>query len=308
MTIQQCRYVLEIARTGSFSEAAKQLFVAQSSLSISIKLLEQELGIKIFERSSNGVYLTEDGSEFVRYAAQIADGEDFVLNRYKNETVLNKLRIATQHYDFIADIFGNFLKDTDAECYKFSIKEIETYNVIQEVETGNSDIGIIAIKDGDFDVMKRYLGKKGVCFVEFLKVSPHVFVRREHPLAARVSLKYRELQSFPYVSYEQGEHNSSYFTEEMLDCLAVKKHVEISDRATLMNLLLITDSYTIGTGIMPSTLNDGDIVSIPLECEDSYIIGYILNDSRKLSEMTARFIKKLEGSIKDITTEKEKRI
>ncbi len=308
MTIQQCRYVLEIARTGSFSEAAKQLFVAQSSLSISIKLLEQELGIKIFERSSNGVYLTEDGSEFVRYATQIVDGEDFVINRYKNETVSSKLRIATQHYDFIADIFGNFLKEIDAECYKFSIKEIETYNVIQEVETGTSDIGVIAIKDGDFDVMKRYLSKKGISFVEILKASPHVFFRREHPLAARCSLEYRELQSFPYVSYEQGEHSSSYFTEEMPDSLGVKKHVEISDRATLMNLLLITDSYTIGTGIMPSTLNDGDIVSIPLECEECYIIGYILNDSRKLSEMTSRFIKKLEGSIKDITTEKEKNI
>ncbi len=308
MTIQQCRYVLEIAKTGSFSEAAKQLFVAQSSLSISIKMLEQELGIKIFERSPSGVYLTEDGSEFVRYATQIVDGEDFVLNRYKNETVSNKLRIATQHYDFIADIFGNFLKEVDAECYKFSIKEIETYNVIQEVETGSSDIGIIAIKDGDFDVMKRYLGKKGVSFSKLLKASPHVFVRREHPLCARASLEYRELQSYPYVSYEQGEHNSSYFTEEMLDCLGVNKHIEISDRATLMNLLLITDSYTIGTGIMPSTLNDGDIVSIPLECEEFYIIGYILNDSRKLSEMTTRFIQKLEGSIKDITTEREKRI
>lgn len=304
MTIQQCRYVLEIARTGSFSEAAKQLFVAQSSLSISVKLLEQELGIRIFERSSNGVYLTEDGSEFVRYATQIVDGEDFVINRYQSETVSNKLRIATQHYDFIADIFGNFLKEIDAECYKFSIKEIETYNVIQEVETGNSDIGIIAIKDGDFDVMKRYLGKKGVFFVEILKASPHVFVRRGHPLAARDTLKYRELQAYPYVSYEQGEHNSSYFTEEMLDSLGVKKHVEISDRATLMNLLLITDSYTIGTGIMPSMLNGGDIVSIPLECQDCYIIGYILNDSRKLSEMTSRFIKKLEGSIKNIITEK----
>ena len=84
MTIQQCRYVLKIAKTGSFNEAAKQLFIAQSSLSISIKMLEQELNIKIFDRSSNGVYLTEDGSEFVKYAAQIVDQEDFVINRYKN--------------------------------------------------------------------------------------------------------------------------------------------------------------------------------------------------------------------------------
>lgn len=304
MTIQQCRYFLKIAKTGSFTEAAKQLFIAQSSLSISIKLLEQELNTKLFERSSNGVYLTEDGSEFVRYAAEITEAEDFTINRYKNKTVSNKLRIATQHYDFIADIFGNFLGEIDAECYKLALKEIETYNVIQEVETGNSDIGILAIKDSDFDVMKRYLGRKGISFVEFLKASPHVFLRREHPLASKASLNYCELQNYPYVSYEQGEHNSSYFTEEMFDSFNVKKHVEISDRATLMNLLLITDAYTVGTGIMPSTLNDGDIVTIPLECEDNYIIGYILNDSRKFSQMSAKFIEKLQGSVKNITTGK----
>ena len=307
MTIQQCRYVLKIAKTGSFSEAAKQLFIAQSSLSISVKMLEQELGIKIFDRSSNGVYLTEDGSEFVRYATKIVDGEDFVTGRYKSEDVSSKLRIATQHYDFIADIFGNFLKDVTAECYKFSIKEIETYNVIAEVETGASDIGIIAIKDSDYDVMRRYLGKKGASFVELLTASPHVFVRRDHPLAEHGSLEYCELQSYPYVSYEQGDHNSPYFTEEMLDAFNTKKHVEISDRATLMNLLLITDSYTVGTGIMPSALNDGDIVSIPLECDDKYIIGYILNDSRKLSEMSEMFIKKLESSVKNMTEKGEKR-
>ncbi len=300
MTVQQCKYVLEIAKTGSFSEAAKQLFVAQSSLSISVKQLESELDIKIFERSSNGVYLTEDGSEFVRYASHIVDCEDFVLKRYKNDKVTSKLRIATQHYDFIADIFGTFLKETEAERYKFSIKEIETYNVITEVETGNSDIGVIAIKDGDFDAMKRYLGKRGVSFTKLFTVSPHVFFRHGHPLENCAALSFFELEPFPYVSYEQGEHNSSYFTEEIFDSSNVTKHIEISDRATLMNLLLTTDSYTVGTGIMPSALNDGDIVSIPLQSEERYVIGYILNEARKLSDMTEKFIKKLEISVEEI--------
>lgn len=305
MTIQQCKYVLEIAKNGSFSEAAKKLFVAQSSLSTSIKQLEGELNIKMFERSSNGVYLTADGSEFVRYAQQIVDSEEFVIKRYKNETVSKKLRIVTQHYDFIADIFCSFLKDITSEHYRFAIKEIETYNVILEVETGNSDIGIIAIKDGDYDTMKRYLGKKGVSFKELLTVSPHVFVRKGHPLVNSSVLTYCDLQSYTYVSYEQGEHNSSFFTEEMLDSLNVNKHIEISDRATLMNLLLMTDSYTIGTGIMPSALNDGDIVSIALESDESYIIGYILNDSRKLSEFSEKFIQNLETSTKNIKMQKE---
>ncbi len=300
MTIQQCKYVLEIAKTGSFTQAAKQLFIAQSSLSISVKSLEQELNIKIFERSGTGVCLTEEGMEFVRYAAQIAENDDFINQRYKHRNVQKKLYIATQHYDFVADIFAGFFSEIQDDSYRFSIREIETHSVIRDVETAYSDIGIIAIKDGDYEVMKRYLNKKGLIFNPVLNVSPHVFFRSEHPLSQRKYLTNADLKEYPYVSYEQGEHNSSFFTEEIMDASYVDKHIEISDRATLMNLLLITDAYTVGTGIMPSALNKGDIVSVPLDSEDFYIIGYLLNENRKISEMTQKFIRVLENTIKNI--------
>lgn len=245
MTIQQCKYVMKIAKTGSFSEAAKQLFIAQSSLSISIKQLEQELGIKIFERSGNGVYLTNEGEEFVSYATHICESHDFIADRYSNRNIQKRLYIATQHYDFIADIFGNFLKKFDSDRYRFLIREIETYNVIRDVETGHCDIGIIAIKDGDYNVMKRYLGNKKLTFEKLLIASPHVFLRKEHPLVSSSRLANSDLKKYPYVSYEQGEHNSSFFTEELTDMSYIDRHIEISDRATLMNVLMLTDSYTI---------------------------------------------------------------
>ena len=300
MTIQQCKYVLQIAKTGSFSQAAKQLFIAQSSLSVSIKSLEKELNIKIFERSSNGVYLTDDGSEFVRYATQIVESDDFINKRYTSPKTKHKLYIATQHYDFIADLFGSFLGNITEEHYKFSIKEIETYNIIKEVENAYSDIGILAIKDGDYEIMMRYLSKKNLSFTALLKAAPHVFFRKEHPLAHCESLGSIELKDYPYVSYEQGEHNSSFFTEEINHSSYIGKHIEISDRATLMNLLMMTDSYTIGTGIMPSELNRGDIVSIPLQSDEHYIIGYILNENRKISDMTRGFIEFLEKNLKNL--------
>ncbi len=305
MTIQQCSYVLAIAKTGSFSEAAKQLFMAQSSLSVSIKSLEQELNIKIFERSGNGVYLTDEGAEFVRYAAQICETGDFITRRYSDRAVQQTLYIATQHYDFIADIFGNLLKSIRENSYRFAIREIETYNVIREVETSHSDIGIIAIKGGDSDIMKRYLTKKGLSFTVLVKVSPHIFMRKEHPLSHCESLNLTALKEYPYVSYEQGEHNSSFFTEELMDAMCVDKHIEISDRATLMNVLLLTDAYTVGTGIMPSALNRGDIISVPLERKEQYIIGYLLNKERKVSDMTKRFIRLLEQSTGKIEEQEE---
>ena len=299
MTIQQCRYVLAVARCGSFSEAAKQLFVAQSSLSLGVKSLETELNIRIFDRSGNGVYLTDAGAEFIRYAQQLCQDAGLITERY-GKNIQQKLYIATQHYDFIADIFGELLKENKSDGYRFSIREIETYQVIRDVQTAYSDIGIIAIKDSNLEIMKRYLSGRKLSFTPVLSVTPHVFVRKEHPLAGKGKLTAEELKSYPYMSYAQGEHNSTYFTEELMDVPDADKHIEISDRATLMNVLMVTDAYTVGTGVMPSALNRGDIVSIPLDSTAQYYIGYILNGERKVSDMMQQFIHRLKTALKNI--------
>ena len=300
MTIQQCKYVLEILKMGSFNEAAKTLYVAQSSLSASVKSLEAELNIKIFERSNNGVRLTSDGAEFVRYASQIIEQNDLILAKYKSNQRCKKLYIATQHYDFVADIFGKMLNLVTDDAYKISLIETKTYNVINEVESGYCDIGIIAIKNTDFDIMKRILLNKKLNFTPLFKTSPHVFIRKEHPVCNQDILTYTQLMQYPFVSYEQGNHNVSFFTEEIMECIDVKKHIEISDRASLMNVLMTTDSYTIGTGIMPSALNEGKIISVPLESSSYYNIGYILHTDRKCSDLTAHFINMLENLVEQI--------
>ena len=300
MTIQQCKYVLEILKMGSFNEAAKTLYVAQSSLSASVKSLEAELNIKIFERSNNGVRLTSDGAEFVRYASQIIEQNDLILAKYKSNQRCKKLYIATQHYDFVADIFGKMLNLVTDDAYKISLIETKTYNVINEVESGYCDIGIIAIKNTDFDIMKRILLNKKLNFTPLFKTSPHVFIRKEHPVCNQDILTYTQLIQYPFVSYEQGNHNVSFFTEEIMESTEVKKHIEISDRASLMNVLMTTDSYTRGTGIMPSALNEGKIISVPLESSSYYNIGYILHTDRKCSDLTAHFINMLEDLVEQI--------
>ena len=300
MTIQQCKYVLEILKKGSFNEAAKTLYIAQSSLSAAVKSLESELNIKIFERSNNGVCLTSDGAEFVRYASQIIEQNDLILAKYKSNQRCKKLYIATQHYDFVADIFGKMLNLVTDDAYKISLIETKTYNVIKEVESGYCDIGIIAIKNTDFDIMKRILINKKLNFTPLFKTSPHVFIRKEHPVCNQDILTYTQLMQYPFVSYEQGNHNVSFFTEEIMECIDVKKHIEISDRASLMNVLMTTDSYTIGTGIMPSALNEGKIISVPLESSSYYNIGYILHADRKCSDLTAHFINMLEELVEQI--------
>lgn len=298
MTIQQCKYILKIAECGSLNEAAKQLFVAQSSLSISVKSLEQELNIKIFERAGGGVYLTEEGTEFIQYARQISEQNDFIINRYTENNVCNHLHVSTQHYDFVADVFGKLLNEISDDGYRFSLRELKTYDVIHETEIAYCDIGIIAIKDKDYSIMERYINKRGLYFTPLLKAMPHVYVRKEHPIAKCDVLSKECLKIYPYVSYEQGEHNSTFFTEEIINTYS-DKQVEISDRASLMNVLLATDCYTIGTGIMPSLLNEGRIVSIPFESDAYYTIGYILRADRNVSDLTNKFIEMLDATAKN---------
>ena len=221
-------------------------------------------------------------------------------NKLSQKDLAEKLYISTQHYDFIADIFAEMLRQTDGEGYRFSIREIQTYNVIRDVQTAYSDIGIIAIKDSNLDIMKRYLAGRKLSFTPVLSVAPHVFLRKGHPLAEKSMLTLEELKDYPYVSYAQGEHNSSYFAEELVEMVEADKHIEISDRATLMNVLMVADAYTVGTGVMPSALNRGDIVSVPLDSTAEYFIGYILNTERKISHMMQKFIDHLELVLKNI--------
>lgn len=301
MTIQQCIYVRKIAKAGSFREAAEQLFIAQSSLSASVKALERELGIEIFERSSNGVILTDDGAEFIKYADGIAEYSRFVEERYRSDTEIKSLHIATQHYDFIADVFGRMVAETECDKYSFSLKELRTCEIIHEVEISRCEIGIIAVKENDRGVMRRYLDKKGISFNSLFKTLPHVFLREGHPLLCCERISCDSLHEYPYVSYEQGERNIPFFMEELTDDTDVDKNITISDRATLMNVLLLTDCYTIGTGLMPSALNEGKIKSVPLESDENYSIGYIVRADKKLSSLAEEFLQRLKDSAEEFS-------
>ena len=293
MTIQQCKYVIAIARLGSFTEAAKQLFIAQSGLSSSVKQLEAELGIKIFERSKNGVCLSTEGAEFLRFAEGLVSESEFIIDNFRQSKEKNRLHISSQHYDFVADVFCEIIKDDASKRYDYSLCEKKTFEVISDVECGSVDIGILAIKDGDIDVMLRYLGKLGLSFFEIVRARAHAYMRTGHPLSNNKTVSYTELAHYPFISYVQGDNSNSVFREEMSEFVTQERSIAISDRATLMNALMATDGYTTGTGIMPSLLNDGRIISIPLSTDEKYHIGYIIKGGDSMNEACKLFIERL---------------
>lgn len=291
MTLQQCRNVLEIVKCGSFSEAALSLFISQASLSESVKNLEKELGIQIFNRSNKGISLTNEGGEFVEYAARLAAEADFIRERYTAGKSMRRLYVITQHYDFVAEAFSRFLNTIAENPLSVSLQESKTIAVLEGVREGRYDLGVLAVRKEDRK-MRRHLEKSKLRFTCIGEATPHVFLRTGHPLGEKTRLSYLDLAPYPYISYTQGANGGLQFAEELSD-YTTPKHVEINDRATLMNLLLSTDSVTIGTGLMPSALNDGRIAAVPLESEEKYAVGLIERENTVRSQETEQFTQML---------------
>lgn len=293
MTIQQCKYILAIARSGSMNEAAKSLLVSQASLSSAVRELEEEFNIRIFDRSNKGVRTTRDGSEFIRYARQLLAQYEVITDRYQGEdkkTVRN-FAVTSQHYDFAAEAFIVFMKKFHAD-FNLTLKEARTFEVIDDVTNLRSDVGILAyLKAPTGGYMERYLKRNGLEYHQLFETTPHVFLGKHHPLANRGQLTLDELADYPYITYDQGETGPIEFSEELTESNPAKKRIRINDRATLMNLLLSTDSYTIGTGVMTSNLNKGNVVSVRLASGDIYSVVRINRADVGLSEDAEQFIR-----------------
>lgn len=298
MTLQQLRYAIEIANCGSMNEAAKRLFISQPSLSNAIKELENELGITIFDRTNRGISISIDGMEFLGYARQIIEQTELIENRYhgKNRTQIH-FSVSTQHYAFVVDAFVKLMKQSDVNEYSFHLRETQTYPIIEDVRSLRSDIGILYINERNFKVMNKLFSDGNLKFTPLFNTSPHVLIRSRHPLANKETVKMEDLLGFPYITFEQGVNNSLHFSEEMLSIRSNEKSIKVSDRATLSNLLLGTDGYTIGTGILVSELNGHQLISVPVETNETVTIGWIAHKDRQPSEIAAQYIELLNDMI-----------
>ncbi|MBQ4097174.1 MAG: LysR family transcriptional regulator [Clostridia bacterium] len=294
MTIQQCKYIIAIAKSGSMNEAARSLMVSQASLSSAVRELEEEFGIRIFDRSNKGVRTTRDGSEFIRYARQLLTQYEVITDRYNSESKKSvcNFSVTSQHYDFVAKAFVIFMKKFDSN-YNLTLKEARTIEVIDDVANLRSDVGVLAyIKSPGGGYMERYLKRKGLEYRQIFETNPHVFLGRHHTLAGKSELSLDDLKPYPYITYDQGEAGPIEFSEELAESNPSKKQIHISDRATLMNLLLSTDSYTIGTGIMSSELNDnGNVISVKLNSQDMYSVVLIHRSDVGLSDDAEEFLR-----------------
>lgn len=300
MTLQQLKYAVETARYGSITKAARYLFITQPSLSNAIMELENEIGITIFNRTNRGIKISSEGAEFLGYAKQVIEQTELLESRYATiKQVKQNFSVSTQHYAFAVSAFVNLIKEYNLDEYEFSLCETKTYEIIEDVKNLRSEIGIIYLNEFNSKVINKLLKENNLIFTELFKANPHVFISSENPLANKKYITLKDLESYPYLSFEQGEYNSFYFSEEIQSTLTHKKSITVSDRATVFNLLIGLNGYTISTGVISQDLNGNNIISVPLQLEEEITIGYIIRENISLSKIALDYVELLKETLKE---------
>ena len=300
ITLQQLKYVIEVSRSRSISKAAQNLFISQPSLSNAIKELENEIGIVLFFRTNKGIILTTEGSEFLGYARQVVEQAALLENRYSNTQPLQQhFSVSAQHYAFAVSAFVRLLKEYNQEEYEFTLRETKTYEIIADVKNLRSEIGILYVNDFNKKVIYKFLEEGNLIFHRLFEANPHVFISAQNPLAKQDFVTLSDLIPYPYLSFEQGDYNSFYFSEEILSTISRPKNITVSDRATLFNLLIGLNGYTISTGVISHKLNSKEIVAVPLLVDERITVGYITHKNVKNSPLANIYIEYLKASIKE---------
>lgn len=295
MTLQQLKYCVLAAQKGSITEAAKELFISQPSLTGAIKELEKEMNITIFDRTNKGVEVSKEGEIFLGYARQVLEQASLLEDTYKKGTSRSRsFSVSTQHYSFAVNAFVDLIKQYGEEEYDFSLRETQTYEIIDDVSRMKSEIGVLYFNSFNKAVLQKIMKAKDLKFTELFVARPHIFISRKNPLAKKKSVSLQELAPYPYLSFEQGEHNSFYYSEEIFCDIAGKKNIRVRDRATLFNLLIGLNGYTVCSGVIDEGLNGKDIVALELDTDGDMHIGYVMHQKCLPSELAAGYISALK--------------
>ena len=291
MTLQQLRYVVMVAETGTITEAANKLYISQPSLTNAIHELEKEMNLVIFHRTNKGISLSIEGDDFLGYARQVLEQAAILEDHYKgNKGGKKQFCVSTQHYSFAVNAFVDLIKQYGQEEYDFSLRETQTYEIIEDVAKMRSEIGLLFLNDFNEAVLRKLLKSHDLEFHPLFTAKPHVFISSRHPLAKKEVITNKELEEYPYLSFEQGEHNSFYFSEEIFSASERKKNIRVRDRATLFNLLIGLNGYTVCSGVIDKKLNGKNIIAVPLVDEGDMRIGYIRHRKGMTSRLGATYL------------------
>lgn len=300
MTLNQLNYIITIAESGSINKAAEQLYLSQPSLTGAVQDLERELGITLFHRSGRGVTLTGDGAEFLLYAKQLYGQYENILEKYgKNGSLKKKFGVSTQHYSFAVKAFVEMAKEFDMSKYEFAIRETRTAEVIRDVSTMKSEIGVLYLCDFNRKSLEKMLRTAGLEFHHLIECQAYVYLWKEHPLAKEESISFRQLEEYPCLAFEQGDNSSFYLVEEILSDNEYPQIIRANDRATMLNLMVGLNGYTLCSGIICEELNGNQFAAVPFRDDEenrnsTMEIGYVVRKNTFLSRMGEIYVQALK--------------
>ena len=294
MNIQQLRYVVAIANSGTFREAAEKMYVSQPSLSISVRDLEKELGFKVFRRTSSGTFLTRRGMEFYEKAQELVKGFDVFQNQYANpEEEKKEFSISSQHYDFLPPLITQF-SVLYPENKDFRIFESTTVQILDEVAQGHSELGIIYLNKQNTKGIMQRVDKLGLEVVDLIPFQTHIYLRKGHPLAKKEFLVMEDLAHLPTVRFTQEKDEYLYYSENFVDTSSSSQLFNVTDRATLNGILERTDAYATGSGFLDSQSVNG-ITVIPLIDDLNNKMVYVKREEVDLSPVAEKFVQVMEA-------------
>lgn len=294
MTLTQLRYAITVANATSMNEAARTLFISQPSLSSAIKELEEEIGVEIFRRSNRGISVTPEGEEFIGYARQVVEQYSLIESKYiAKENTKKKFSVSMQHYTFAVNAFVEMVKQFGMDEYQFEVHETKTYDVIEDVKNFKSEIGILYLNDFNRKVLMKLFHEYGLEFHELLDCSIYVYLWKGHPLADREEIALEELEEYPCLSIDQGANNSFYFAEEVLSTYEYKRLIKANDRATLLNLMVGLNAYTLCSGIICEELNGSDYCAVKLQSDEIMTIGYLVRKGAAISALGKKYLEEV---------------
>lgn len=290
--------MVTVAEKGTISDAAKELFISQPSLTNAIKELENEMHITIFNRTNKGIVISNKGDEFLAYARQVLDQANLLEEKYLNVKKQSPIfSVSAQHYSFAVNAFVDVIREFDGSQYDFTLRETQTYEIIEDVSRLKSEIGLLYTSTKNEEIILKLIKQKGLVFKELFQAKPHVFISSKHPLAEQSSISLTELEDYPYLSFEQGEYNSFYFSEEILSTLDRKKNIKVRDRATLFNLAIGLNGYTVSSGVISKELNGENIIARPLQVDEIMRVGVIMQKDMLLSRYGETYVEALKKHV-----------
>ncbi len=298
MTFNQLVYVVEVSKTKSINATARALYVSQSSVSTSIKELEDELGILIFNRTNRGISTTKEGEMLIQSANHILQQWKSLKERYTGEGMHKQhFSVVMHHSTFATQAYAKIVKEFGLAGYEYSIYETKTKEVLEQVNNGKSELGILYISNYNQDYYEKVLREMNLCFCPIAEYEVCAYIGKSHPLVGKQEVTLEELEQYPCLIFDQDENSSFYFYEEMISTYQYKNVIRTSDRATTIDLLQALDGYSIGIGTVGDETSVNGIQTVKIKTEERIHVGYLIRKGSQLSDIAEKFVAYFKNSM-----------